>query len=105
MNAALPIFEQRDDVTRFARSLHLKQLEAQHDNTIELEKAKHVMRQCDGMTAASDILKNGFNYFVNVKYDYENKIWKSLGFQDERAQSSIGECHFRVYRLVTCKII
>ena len=87
MNAELPIFEQRDNVTRFARSLHLKQLETQHDNGIELEKAKHVMRQCDGMTGASDILKNGFDYFVNAEYDFENKIWKSLGFQNKRVQS------------------
>ena len=26
--------------------------------------------QCDGMTAASDILINGFDYFVNVEYDF-----------------------------------
>ena len=78
LNAALPIFEQRFNVTRFARSSHIRKLEAQND--IDSDRAGHYKGQCDEMFAASDIQANGFNYHVNVEYDFKNKIWKSLGF-------------------------
>ena len=79
LNAALPIFEQRFNVSRFARSLHLKQLEASRDD--EMSK-KYSQSRCDGLSAAGEFLANGFYYFVNVEYDYKNRIWKSPGLEN-----------------------
>ena len=76
LNASLPIFEQRFNVTRFARSLHLKQLESSRND--EMSK-KYSQSICDELSAAGEFLANGFKYFVNVEYDYKNRIWKSLG--------------------------
>ena len=81
LNAALTFFEQRFNVTRFVRSLHLvrlylKQLEASRDD--EMSK-KYSQSICDELSAAGEFLANGFYYLVNVEYDYKNRIWKSLG--------------------------
>ena len=75
LNAALPIFEQRFNVSRFVRSLHLKQLEA---SSVDEMSKKNSQSRC-GLSAAGEFLANGFYYFVNVKYDYKNRIWKSSG--------------------------
>ena len=79
LNAALPIFEQRFNVTQFVRLLHLRQLEASRDDSVA-SKA-YYQNICDDMVTASDFFGNGFYYFINVDYDYKNKIWKSHGFE------------------------
>ena len=79
LNAALPIFEQRFNVSQFVRSLHLSQLEASSDDSVASKT--HYQYVCDDMLAASDLFGSGFYYFINVDYDYKNKIWKSLGFE------------------------
>ena len=76
LNASLPIFEQRFNVTRFARSLHLKQLETLRDDEMSIKYSQSI---CDELSAAGELLANGFKYFVNVEYDYKNRIWKSSG--------------------------
>lgn len=35
---------------------------------------------CDEFSAFDEFYSNGLYYFVNVEYDFENKIWKRLGF-------------------------
>ena len=68
-------------MTRFVRSLHLKQLEASRDD--EMSK-KYPRSICDELFAAGELLANGFKYFVNVfvEYDYKNRIWKPRKVQD-----------------------
>ena len=81
LNARLPIFEQRFNVTRFVRLLHLKQLEASRDD----EMSKNYLRSIyDEFFAACQLLANEFKYFVNVfvQYDYKNRIWKPRKVQD-----------------------
>ena len=79
LNAALPIFEQRFNVSRFVRSLHLKQLEASRD---VLMGKSFSQGTCDEIAVAGDFAVNGFDYFVNVEYDYINQIWISQGLKN-----------------------
>ena len=69
MGASLPIFEQRFNVTRFVRSLN---------GSLVITNFRN-QGGCDEFSAFDELYSNGLYYFVNVKYDFENKIWKRLG--------------------------
>ena len=71
-------------MTGFVRSLHLKQLEASRDEAMSKKYSQSI---CDELSAAGEFLANGFKYFVNVEYDYKNRIWKSLGLEIKKYQS------------------
>ena len=79
LNAALVIFGQQFNKTRFVRSLHLKQLEASRDGAMSKKFSQSI---CYEFPAAGECLANGVYYLVNVEYDYKNRIWKSLGLED-----------------------
>ena len=78
LNAALPIFEQRFNVTQFVRLLHLRQLETSRDESV---LSAYYQNKCDGMLTDVGFFDLGLYYFINVDYDYKNKIWKSHGFE------------------------
>ena len=78
LNAALPIFEQRFNVTQFVRLLHLRQLETSRDESV---LSAYNQNKCDGMLTDVGFFDLGLYYFINVDYDYKNKIWKSHGFE------------------------
>ena len=70
LGASLPIFEQRFNVTRFVRSLN---------GSLVINNIRN-QGGCDEFSAFDEFYSNGLYYFVNVEYDFENKIWKRLGF-------------------------
>ena len=78
LNAALPIFEQRFNVTQFVRLLHIRQLETSRDESV---LSAYYQNKYDGILTDVGFFDLGLYYFINVDYDYKNKIWKSHGFE------------------------
>ena len=79
LDAELPIFEQRFNVSRYVRSLRLSQTNGRvMDGS---SRSKPNPEVCDVMYDASELLLNGFYYFVNARYDFDAKIWISPGLK------------------------
>ena len=79
LDAELPIFEQRFNVSRYVRSLRLFQTNGRVMDGSSTSKPNPEV--CDVMYDASELLLNGFYYFVNARYDFNAKIWISPGLQ------------------------
>ena len=84
LDAKLPIFEQRFNVSRYVRSLHLKQMKSvASDETYSPTAKSHNSNPevCDEKIAAGKFWLNGLHYFANARYDFPAKIWISPGLK------------------------